>query len=305
MNAKSDFIPIDRDDMDQYDDMRLFVLKDEKMNLYKLKGESIDYSSFENLDLYVHIDDKVEYINKEQKKFNTKIKAYIERGDSGSLRDGLTSIVKGTLSIPTEESLSGLSETVNVLVEEISRVPRLIDTLLEFSILDYSTAIHSINVMAFTVAYCVYNDFPQDFTKEISLGALLHDTGKSGVIENILKKKDSLTAKEFEEMKSHVEKGYEILKVSNFSQVILNAELEHHERLDGSGYPTGKKNLSFEGQLVGIIDCYEALISHYRPYKKGVPTFETAEIIMKDVDAGKFDREIFQKFILSRKRDLK
>ncbi len=303
MGIKSDFIPIDKSYLSQYEDLRLFNLKDDKMNLFKLKGETIDEQKMLSSDLYIHIDDKVEYIQKEQKKFERKIKVNLEMGNTDNLRIGLTSIMKETLNIPTEKTLSGLSETVNVLVDEISKIPHLIDTLLEFSMLDYSTAVHSINVMAFTLAYCVYNDLSDDYTKQISLGALLHDTGKSGVLESILQKRESLTSNEYEEMKLHVLKGYDILKSSNFSEIILNAELEHHERLDGSGYPNGVKDISFEGQLIGIIDCYEALISHYRPYKKGVPTFETAEIIMKDVELGKYNRDIFLKFIQSRKKE--
>ena len=101
-------------------------------------------------------------------------------------------------------------------------------------------------------------------------------------------------------MKKHPAKGHEILSLCEFDRSILMCALEHHERLDGSGYPCGITDLSFEGRLIGIIDCYEALISHYRPYKSGLSPYDASEVLLEDVENGKFDKEIFETFIRSR-----
>ena len=75
--------------------------------------------------------------------------------------------------------------------------------------------------------------------------------------------------------------------------------LEHHEKLDGSGYPKSIRSISYVGQLLGIIDCYEALTNEDRPYRRARQPLETLKFLKDDVEAGKFSRDIFEKFCYS------
>jgi HD-GYP domain-containing protein (c-di-GMP phosphodiesterase class II) len=101
-------------------------------------------------------------------------------------------------------------------------------------------------------------------------------------------------------MKRHPKLGEFIIKVkSGIDGRIARGALEHHEKLDGSGYPKGTRHISFVGQLLGIIDCYEALTNEERPYRSAKSPLETLKVIKKDVEAGKFDRIIFEKFCYS------
>ena len=74
---------------------------------------------------------------------------------------------------------------------------------------------------------------------------------------------------------------------------------EHHEKLDGSGYPKGLRKISFNGRLIGIVDCYEALTNEDRPYRRAMDPLETLNLLKRDVEAGKFDRGLFEKFCYS------
>jgi len=117
--------------------------------------------------------------------------------------------------------------------------------------------------------------------------AQLHDIGKIGISDQILKKPGSLTKEEFDEMKKHAIIGYNIIerieKDSGESELLNYAKvfaLNHHEKWDGTGYPNGLKggNIPLEGRIMAIIDVYDALVSE-RPYKKAFPHEEAIKII--------------------------
>ena len=90
-----------------------------------------------------------------------------------------------------------------------------------------------------------------------------------------------------------------IREKNKFGGDVALGALEHHEKLDGSGYPKGTRNISYVGQLLGIIDCYEALTNEDRPYRRAREPLETLKFLKEDVQAGKFNRDIFEKFCYS------
>ena len=101
-------------------------------------------------------------------------------------------------------------------------------------------------------------------------------------------------------MKSHTIAGYRILSNCKFaSPEIKLSALQHHEKIDGNGYPSGINRISKVAQIVSLADCYEALTSDDRPYRNALEPFKTLSIIKDDVVAGKFSRKIFEKFCYS------
>jgi len=141
--------------------------------------------------------------------------------------------------------------------------------------------------------------FPKSY-KKIGLSALLHDIGKIEIPLKILTAPRKLSKKEYSIMKSHTIIGSEIIKANNwFDDFVAVGALEHHEKLDGSGYPKAEPKISFIGQLLSIIDCYEALTNETRPYRRAKKPFNTLQLIQKDVAAGKFNKEIFEQFCYS------
>ena len=134
----------------------------------------------------------------------------------------------------------------------------------------------------------------------MGLGALLHDVGKTEIPSSILKAPRRLSEEEFKIMKSHPAIGNEIIREKNkIGRDVALGALEHHEKLDGSGYPRGTRRISFIGQMLGIIDCYEALTNEDRPYRRARKPLDTLKFLKDEVQAGKFNRDIFEKFCYS------
>lgn len=106
----------------------------------------------------------------------------------------------------------------------------------------------------------------------LRLGAQIHDIGKIYVPSEILARPGTLTAAEFALVKTHPQVGYDIVKDVNFPWPVARMVLEHHERLDGTGYPHGLKGdgILTEARIIAVADVLEAMTSH-RPYRPGLP----------------------------------
>ncbi len=131
----------------------------------------------------------------------------------------------------------------------------------------------------------------------LSMLATLHDIGKININEKILKKKDSLNDKEWEEIKRHSEYGYKIAKSSEEFAAVAEDILAHHEHWDGSGYPNELKgeNIPYLARVISIIDAYDVM-AHDRPYSKAISKEEAlAEI--KSCAGSQFDPELVEVFV--------
>jgi HD-GYP domain-containing protein (c-di-GMP phosphodiesterase class II) len=104
---------------------------------------------------------------------------------------------------------------------------------------------------------------------DIRIGSLLHDIGKIGIPDSILLKKSKLTVEEMEVMKGHPSTGMSILGQVKLLDPMLPCIAEHHERLDGSGYPAKltDRQISWMGRIVAVADVFDAMTS-YRPYRQ-------------------------------------
>lgn len=150
-------------------------------------------------------------------------------------------------------------------------------------IIDYKskfTMKHSIGIAekAMAIAKC-YNYSEDDVCKLYFAGAL-HDIGKLAVNRDILEKPGKLTESEFVSIKSHALYTYKMLKDIEGLEEICDIASSHHEKLDGSGYPFGKKEeqLSRNDKIIAVIDIYQALIEE-RPYKKTMSHAEAIDIL--------------------------
>jgi putative nucleotidyltransferase with HDIG domain len=127
--------------------------------------------------------------------------------------------------------------------------------------------------------------------------AMLHDLGKIGVSEEILRKRTKLTKKEFEEIKKHPQIGVDIIRPIQFLHSIIPLMLYHHERWDGKGYPYGLKaeEIPIGARIIAIADVYQALISD-RPYRKAYNKNKAIEIIKQNT-GSQFDPNIANAFL--------
>jgi len=250
--------------------------------------------------LYIHEEDRIVAIKELQKGFNKQIQLSLTTGNVVNVKASLCDLVEETLEEPRSGTLKALPETVDFLITGYSAHPEILKSIASISFKDYTTVIHSVNVMALTLGFCFYSNFKIHKTRQIGLSALLHDIGKTEVPASILKAPRKLSDHEFSVMKTHPTIGHVIIREKNKlgGDIALGA-LEHHEKLDGSGYPKGTRNISYVGQLLGLIDCYEALTNEDRPYRRARKPLETLKFLKDDVQAGKFNRDIFEKFCYS------
>jgi len=301
-----EYIPARKSQLRFYRDVELYAKGEGKeFVLYKQSGiilsdMRIDYGTHPGV-LYIRKTDKLKGLQEAQKGFNKQLEKDVKSRNPAKVKETLVTVMEETLTEPRSGSLEGFSDTVSILVSDYSKESDVVRSLIDMSYTDYSTVLHSINVMAFAIGFASYMKYSRSKAKTLGLCALLHDVGKTKMNQEILAAPRRLTDEEFEEMKSHTTTGYNILWECNFSDKDISlAALEHHEKLDGSGYPNNKTKISEPAQIIGIIDCYEALTSDYRPYRSAMRTFDTLdEIIGKDVKAGKFNQEIYCEFVRS------
>lgn len=142
---------------------------------------------------------------------------------------------------------------------------------------------HFLNVAMLCNIFGNWLRLSDDELKELTLSGLLHDIGKCEIDSNILNKPGKLTPQEFEIIKAHPLNGFMKLKENNLSYAIKMAILQHHEKLDGSGYPFGfrKDQIHDYANIVAITDMFEAMTSD-RTYHKRIPPFMVLDIFEKD-----------------------
>lgn len=139
----------------------------------------------------------------------------------------------------------------------------------------------------------------------LSAGLLLHDVGKIGIPDNILKKPGALDPEEWKIMRTHVEKGAKILEpLSDFKEV-AEIVLCHHENYDGSGYPRGLKGeeIPIEARIVSVVDAFHAIVST-RCYREGRPVAVAFEELRRGAGT-QFDPRVVEAFIRAMKSQLR
>lgn len=302
---KKKWIPVRKSHLMYYNELELFYRAPSgDILLYKPAGMSFSDKSLERKifidQFYIKEEDRHRSIELAQKGFNHNLLSHIREKDITEIKSSLVSIVDETLTEPRGGGLGELPQTVNLLVEGYSTQPEILKAFARISFKDYTTAIHSINVMALTMRYCFFTMRTMEETSRFGLAALLHDVGKTEIKNSILTARRKLTDEEFLEMKAHTLKGREILNLYEgaLSESAVGC-MEHHEKLDGSGYPDGKKDISELGQLLGIVDCYEAITNDDRPYRTSMKPISALELLKKDVAQNKYNPRIFRDFAYS------
>ncbi|MGN1124964.1 MAG: HD domain-containing phosphohydrolase [Candidatus Gastranaerophilaceae bacterium] len=157
---------------------------------------------------------------------------------------------------------------------------------------------HSTSVSKYSEALARALNMPEAEVQRIKLGALLHDVGKIGIPESVLKKPTHLSEEEWEIMKQHPTIGTEKVLMQNEALKDLMPMVKyHHEHIDGSGYPCQLKGeeIPLEARIVAVADTYHALISD-RPYRKGLGVEKACEIL-QDGAGTLWDAELVRKFI--------
>ena len=173
-----------------------------------------------------------------------------------------------------KEGFEKLQKTIEDSIQAISLVTEARDAY---------TAGHQRRVSSLAVAIVKEMGFPQDKVEGIKIAALIHDVGKINLPAEILSKPGRLSEIEFNLIKNHSQIGYDILKKIDFLWPIAEIVLQHHERLNGSGYPGGLKGdeILLEAKIICVADVVEAMSSH-RPYRPALGIEKALEEITQN-----------------------
>jgi HD-GYP domain-containing protein (c-di-GMP phosphodiesterase class II) len=162
---------------------------------------------------------------------------------------------------------------------------------------DISTGVHSTRLAEWALRVAREMKIPDSRSYQVEVAALLHDIGKVGVPDAILKKNGPLTPEERAIINRHPEYSWSILRLFPGLEEASLYALHHHESMDGTGYPAGLKgqDIPMVSRIISVIDAYDAMVSN-RCYRKGLPHEEAVSRLLKS-SGTQFDGEVVQIFI--------
>lgn len=219
--------------------------------------------------------------------------------DDAALNSFATVMAKrhSQLGINFEEALVEQFQNENIvsqnhLIEVVTSLASAIDAKDEY------TKDHSSSVSRYSVALARAINLPEKEIERIKLGSLLHDIGKIGIPEDVLKKPSKLTEEEFKIIQQHPTIGVEkILEPNPLLHDLIPIVKYHHEQWNGGGYPCKLKGeeIPLAARIVAIADTYHALISD-RPYRKGMSVAKACSILEEGAGIH-WDKELVRQFI--------
>ena len=198
--------------------------------------------------------------------------------------------------------ISLITDQINEKEKNNQMMIRILSQIVEFRNGESGSHVLHINKLTEMLLDCLIQKTDQyqldgQMVSMIATASSLHDIGKIGIPEKILKKQGKLTDEEYEMMKTHVEKSVEMIRFLPDMDYVIPAVVSHHERYDGKGYPNGikGKDIPILGRILAVCDSFDAMISR-RAYKEAL----SVDYAVGELERGKgtqFDPEAAQAFI--------
>ena len=212
------------------------------------------------------------------------------RGDFTQEHLKLLSALANQVAIAVENALL-YQDLKNNFVETVSALASAIDAK------DRYTGGHTKRVALFSTLIAKYMGLTKAQMDEVRMAAILHDIGKIGVEDKVLKKQAELEGEEWEHMKQHPEFGYRILAHIKSMKYVTDGMRFHHERPDGLGYPLGLKGeeIPLVARIISVADTFDAMTSN-RPYRKGL-SYEIAFQEIVQHRGTQFDENVVDAFV--------
>lgn len=205
---------------------------------------------------------------------------------------------KGCTGMIPREEFNKIKDIVDTLIEEIKSKSDISYMAVELMGTDMNTYSHSVNVAILSILNAVDHGYSMDMCEKIGIGAILHDIGKTKIDTSVLQKKEPFTIEEIMEMQRHSQYGYEMVRrdpsISAISKAII---LNHHEKLDGTGYPNRiqARYIPDFVRIVTMADMFDAMTTD-RVYRKRLPVHTALELLMTDC-VSKIDSNVYKKFV--------
>ncbi|MDR6552963.1 HD-GYP domain-containing protein [Paenibacillus qinlingensis] len=170
-------------------------------------------------------------------------------------------------------------DVMKMIIDDLSAHEGAMVMLNNMNVKDNYLFQHSVNVSIYAIMLGISYGYSREKLETLGLGALLHDIGKTKVPLGILRKPSQLTPEEFQEMKNHTTYGFNLLKDEpNIPLLSAHCALQHHERINGSGYPRGIKGNEINefARWIGLVDSYDAMTTT-RVYRRPLLPHEAME----------------------------
>jgi len=193
--------------------------------------------------------------------------------------------------------LNDLYEIIGSLINKLSVNPEMLMQLALLKKIDNFCLSHSVNVSIFAAYLGRLAGMDPVTLKHLSFAGMMHDIGKLDIPQEILTKKEELSEQEFESVKLHsLHSFFRLSSVEKMEKNILEGVLQHHERVDGSGYPHGLKGneIHLWGRILGIVDAYDTFTSNDNS-RDSVSRHQGLEILITHSD--QFDQNLLNRFI--------
>lgn len=190
-------------------------------------------------------------------------------------------------------NLEMLEDKEELLVDIVAAMVAAIDAK------DQYTRGHSERVAKYAKRISIQMGYSCEEAERLYLAGLLHDIGKIAIRDATLQKPGRLTEAEFAEIQRHTEEGWTILKNLDPLSFVLPGVLQHHERMDGKGYPDGLsgEEISLDARILSVADAYDAMTSD-RAYRQGMST-EGAETILRNGAGNQWDANVVDAFFVT------
>ena len=219
---------------------------------------------------------------------------------SSLVRQHSITMMKSLLENPSTQNMKEAQKGISEVVDLILTDDDTLHYLIAITSHDFYTYTHSVGVgvLGIALAKSLFKYSTNHDMQALGVGFFLHDVGKVGINPSLIKKPGKLTAEEMQEMKRHPALGFKLLnETGQLTEEAKTIVLQHHERVDGSGYPNGLSGgeIHIYGRICSVADVYDALTSD-RPYRKKVSPFAALKI-MQDEMINHFQKELFNAFV--------
>ena len=291
------FLPIDAQTVtiDTIKPFDVFFSANGKMSMYSAGGEQLhdgvdkDSAEAEKGSFYILKKDAAYYQLYLEEVLGTLLE---NPGINGNVKartayHAILNIAKSLFTNPDEKFMRRYRVVIRDTVDYILRDDNALRLLINLTNFDYSVLNHSVNVGIFSVGLAkeIFKDRDKHDFGEIGIAMFLHDIGKTAIPIEILNKKGPLSNLDWKFVKRHPEEGLRIL--DGMDMLTREAEAivgQHHERLDGSGYPKGLRGdqIHMYSQICAVADTFDGMTSK-RPYRKEYTTFNAMKIMKHEV----------------------
>lgn len=266
----------------------------DKESLNTIENNNIEYLYIKHDDYEKYSKDLRHYLYSMVNDKNTPVLLKSEKLHlmaSGTMLDLLTTEV-------SKSKIKLVSQSIDITVDFILKDNNAIKSMIEVTNHDYYTYTHCVDVATYALGFGAFLGLDENQLKVLGKGAMLHDLGKKKIPLEVLNKNGKLTQEEFNLMMKHPGYGVEILKeMEEKDKVILAIVEQHHEKINGSGYPKALKGNEINplAQIVAICDIFNALTTK-RSYKKPMSSYEAAKLMYEKMKE-ELNMKLLAKFV--------